>query len=91
MGNEFMIASNKKNTYVSNLTLRLFESTGWYPNVNFSLAEPMTWGRGRGCTFLNIDNCNFPEFCNDAAFNCDWDNTGIGRCSTDPFTGSCLV
>lgn len=91
VGNEFMIASNKKHTYVSRFTLLLFNATGWYPTVNFSMAEPMTWGKGRGCNFLNIDNCNFPEFCSGSAFGCDWDYTGIGKCQTDPFTGTCFA
>lgn len=30
MGNEYMIATNKKNSFVSNFTLALFETTGWY-------------------------------------------------------------
>ena len=86
-----MIASNKKHTYISRFTLSIFNSTGWYPFVNFTLAEPMTWGKAKGCTFLNVDNCNFPEFCNNLAFSCDWDATGIGKCGVDPFTGACSV
>ena len=54
-----MIASNKKNTYMSRFTLALLESSGFYTNVNYTYAEPSAWGKGRGCTFLNIDDCNF--------------------------------
>ena len=68
-----MIASNKKGAYVSRFTLALFQSTGWYPFVNYTFAaEPTTWGKGKGCDFFNIDNCNFPEFCTGSDFNCDW-------------------
>lgn len=52
-----MIASGKKGAYLSRFTLALFESTGWYPNVNYTYAEPSTWGKGKGCSFLSIDNC----------------------------------
>ena len=40
MGNEFMIAASKKNLYVSRITLALFETTGWYEDVNYDMAEP---------------------------------------------------
>lgn len=86
-----MISSNKKNAYISRFTLALFSSTGWYPTVNYSLAEPITWGKSRGCNFLNIDNCDFDEFCAGSAFECDWDSTGIARCDIDIFTGVCRV
>lgn len=86
-----MIASNKKHTYISRFTLALFNSTGWYRSVNFSLAEPVTWGKNKGCAFLNVDNCDSAQFCNTGAFNCDWDATGIGKCQVDPFTGACFV
>lgn len=33
-----MIASVKKNVYVSRFTLALFDSTGWYYNVDYSFA-----------------------------------------------------
>lgn len=51
----------------------------------------MTWGSGKGCNFLNIDNCDFSEFCSGTAFDCDWDATGISRCDVDLFTGICKV
>lgn len=53
-----MIATNKKNSVVSRFTLALFNSTGWYSSVNYSLVEPLTWGKGKGCSFLNIDDCD---------------------------------
>lgn len=86
-----MISSNKKNTYISRLTLAVFNSTGWYPSVNFSLAEPMTWGKNKGCNFLNVDDCDFDEFCTGNGFECDWDGTGEARCDIDIFSGSCSV
>lgn len=47
-----MIATNKKNPLVSLFTLALLNSTGWYTSVDRSFAEPMVWGKGKGCAFL---------------------------------------
>lgn len=52
-----MIATNKKNSMVSAFTLALLNSTGWYTSVDINFAQPMTWGKGNGCSFLDIDNC----------------------------------
>lgn len=73
---------------MSDFTLALLESTGWY-DVNYTYTEPSVWGKNAGCSFLNIDNCNFPEFCKDSSFHCDWDRTAMGRCSTNRFAGTC--
>ena len=86
-----MIASGRKGSYMSRFTLALFESTGWYQNVNYTYTETTTWGKGKGCNFLNIDLCDSVEFCQDSSFNCDWEATAIGKCTVDPFTGSCNV
>ena len=83
-----MIASSKKGAYLGRFTLALLESSGWY-KVFYDYAEPTTWGKGKGCNFLDIDNCNSDEFCQDSNFYCDADATGIGRCSLDAYTGSC--
>lgn len=48
VGNEFMIASSKKGSYVSNISLALMDSTGWY-TVNYDYAEPTTWGQAGSC------------------------------------------
>lgn len=86
-----MIATNKKNSLVSIFTLALLNSTGWYTSVNTAFAEPTQWGKGKGCNFLNIDNCADTEFCADKSYSCDFDGTGIGRCDVDAFTGSCQL
>ena len=75
---------------MSKFTLALLDSTGWYTSVNYSFAaEPNPWGKGKGCGFLNIDNCDFDEFCNEKKFLCEGDGTGIGRCEITNFKGSC--
>ena len=51
----------------SNLTLNLFNSSGWY-EVNFSMAENLEWGKNKGCEFV-VNKCvinkqkAFSEFC----------------------------
>jgi hypothetical protein len=88
--NEFMTASNSKNTILSRITLALLESMGWYVTVNYDYAEGNLWGKGKGCGFLSYDNCSFGEFCQSAgAFACDFDGTGIGSCKTDLFSNAC--
>ena len=85
-----MIASNKKGSFMSEFTLAFFDSMGWY-DVNYDYAEPTIFGKDKGCSFLNLDNCDFTEFCNDNKFHCDWDATAIGRCTVSPFSGTCSL
>jgi len=47
-----MIADSYGENVVSNLTLALFEDTGWY-KVNYENAQTLMWGKNRGCEFLN--------------------------------------
>jgi hypothetical protein len=39
-------------------TMSLLEDTGWY-NVDYSMADPFTWGKGDGCNFPRL-KCNAP-------------------------------
>ena len=87
--NDYMTASNSKNTVFSRFTLALLDSTGWYVSVDYSYAEPMMWGKGKGCKMLNISDCSAPEFCQTTGFSCDFDGTGIGACRTDIFSNNC--
>lgn len=72
--------------YTSKFTLALMEDSGWY-KVDYSYAEPYTWGQGEGCSFIDddcIDNgaSNFPQFwCDSSNDNgCTADYVGIGIC-----------
>lgn len=58
VGSEYMTASNVKNSFMSRFTLALFESTGWYRSVNYDYAEPMLWGKNKGCAMLDSKNCD---------------------------------
>ena len=65
-----MTASEIENAKVTNLTLYFLESTGWY-QPDYSMGEPIFWGKGMGCGFINNDcigpapnyQSEFPEFC----------------------------
>lgn len=88
--NDYMTASNSKNTVFSRFTLALLDSTGWYVSVDYSYAEPMIWGKGKGCKMLNVSDCSASsEFCQTTGFSCDFDGTGIGACRTDIFSNNC--
>ena len=50
---------------LSKFTLALLQDSGWY-QVDYSLAEPFTWGKNQGCGFLNLackDKIKHSEFC----------------------------
>ncbi|KAM4697940.1 leishmanolysin-like peptidase [Rhinophrynus dorsalis] len=49
--NEAMTGSHTQNRVFSRITLALMEDTGWY-RANYSLAEKLDWGRGKGCDFV---------------------------------------
>ena len=78
--------------YVSEFTLALMEDSNWY-QVDYSYAEPYTWGKDEGCSFLETECIstttyisNFPQFwCDDdnddASRRCTADYTAIGVCS----------
>ena len=48
--NEGMTGATTKNAVFSRITLALMEDTGWY-KVDYSMAEPLRWGKNRGCLF----------------------------------------
>ncbi|KAJ3639882.1 hypothetical protein Zmor_003253 [Zophobas morio] len=49
--NEAMTGTHTQNPIISRITLALMEDTGWYL-ANFSMAEPMSWGKNLGCDFV---------------------------------------
>lgn len=56
-GNEYMVSINKKGAFVSNFTLALLDSTGWY-EINYTYAEPTDWGKNEGCSFMDTQDCS---------------------------------
>ena len=56
MGFDFMTAQISDNMTITNVSLALFEDSGWYmPNYEF--AEDMWWGKNRGCEFIHHKAC----------------------------------
>jgi len=87
--NELMTASSIVGERVSEFTLAFLEGTGWY-TPNYEMAEPMTWGKGKGCHFLNtkcIDDegdIEYPDsFCDEIGkLSCSFDNQAYSICGT---------
>lgn len=90
-----MIAINKKESYMSRFTLMVFESTGWYKESVVEYFEPMVWGKGQGCSFLDIDDCSFDkEFCpvmytTTSDTFVDFQKTAFGFCRYDLLANTC--
>eukprot|EP01130_Rhizamoeba_saxonica_P018441 TRINITY_DN9231_c0_g1_i1.p1 TRINITY_DN9231_c0_g1~~TRINITY_DN9231_c0_g1_i1.p1 ORF type:complete len:1382 (-),score=311.07 TRINITY_DN9231_c0_g1_i1:39-4184(-) len=73
---EYMCPVVSKTMIISNLTLALFEDTGWY-QVNWETAENLLWGKNLGCDFVN-EKCD--------ASNTAWGNDGY-YCSSSSTEG----
>ena len=89
-----MTGSTLKASRMTEFTLALLEGTGWY-QPDYSMADPITYGKGKGCSFLNTPCVNsltittkFPEFCSPLnKLACTWTGRGMGVCgSKSPLT-----
>lgn len=95
--NEFMTASSITDSVISEFTLALLQSTGWY-TASFSNVEPFTWGKNKGCNFLNGacmqsgTQANFEEFCAPLQRQgCTFSGRAVGVCgATSRYTSSSL-
>jgi len=76
---------------VSEFTLALLESTGWYVPDYDGYADTFAWGKGQGCSFLtgSCSSSNFDEFCSGSARKCVMTGRGGGSCSTDSRSDNC--
>ena len=90
--NEFMTASQIKNTKVTTFTLKLFEASGWY-QPDYSMAEEAFWGKGRGCGFIDqtcldgTQTARFPEFCTGlTSRGCTPTHSHVGYCGASTTT-----
>lgn len=97
--NEIMTGSEIKDAKFSEFTLALLEGTGYY-QVNYSYAEPMTYGKNEGCEFLDTKCVNsntkkpaFKEFCSPlTSRGTSWTKRFMGVCGTNqPSKSSDLV
>jgi len=85
-----MTASTITDMRVSEFLLAFFEGTGWY-TPDYKMAEPMFWGKGQGCDFLDtpcLDSngeTSFPDFfcTNTGEDGCSYTNGGYAICGTN--------
>src|SRR5688500_6328900 len=84
-----MTASAILELRVTEFSLALLEGSGWY-QVDYSKAEPITYGKNQGCDFLDtpcVDNttftANFEEFCSPLETRaCSRTYRGFAYCGT---------
>jgi len=82
-----MTASRIKDARFTEFSLALLEGTGWY-QVDYSYAEPMTYGKNEGCNFLDTTCMNlqtktaaFKEFCSPLTSEAvSWTKRAYGVC-----------
>jgi len=86
-GNEYMTASQINDQRLSELTLALLESTGWY-KVDYSMADPFYYGKGEGCGYMS--SCSgFKEFCSGSSEGCSYHGQAGAYCGSDSFSDGC--
>ena len=86
-----MTASSIPESRFSEFTLALLEGTGWY-KPDYSYAEKMTFGKNKGCGFLDnpcVDKrtkiATFEEYCSPLnTVQATWTRRGVGLCGTEP-------
>ncbi|XP_071797759.1 ciliated left-right organizer metallopeptidase-like [Asterias amurensis] len=67
-------------TFLDNLTLAVFEDSGWY-KVNFDYGEEILWGKNQGCEFGMQPGCQSPFFCNHSCSGCHYVHEDKATCS----------
>jgi leishmanolysin len=85
--NEYMTASQISDQRMTEFTLAFLEGTGWY-KVNYEMAEPIYWGKGQGCQFVegscvseSTGKPSFGEFCSTAGSQgCTFHRRHGGHC-----------
>jgi hypothetical protein len=93
-GYEAMTSGSIIGMRISELSLGMLEASGWY-EVDYSYAEPFSWGQGKGCAFMSA-TCNngnaaakFDEFCTGNVRGCSATGMGGGSCNNDPNMDGC--
>ncbi|XP_038071352.1 leishmanolysin-like peptidase 2 [Patiria miniata] len=80
-------------TFLDNLTLAVFEDSGWY-RVNYEYAEELTWGKNQGCEFGRESRCQTTAdrfFCNDSSSGCHYLHRDKATCSSNDYLDECRV
>lgn len=56
MNGDVMIGKSFGENLISDITLALFEDSGWY-KVDYDMSNIFVWGKNRGCDFLYCKDC----------------------------------
>ena len=81
---DYMISTDYFENFVSDITLALFEDSGFY-KVDYPEYNPFRFGKDKGCDFLN-ENCIknekplSDEFCSEGGPKCSYSRTMKGYC-----------
>lgn len=59
MNTDYMIGDSYGENLISEITLSLFEDSGWY-KTDLNLANLFAWGKNGGCDFIEGGNCADP-------------------------------
>jgi len=54
MNTDFMIGDSYGENIISEITVGLFEDSGWY-TMDYNMANQMVWGRNKGCDFFDTN------------------------------------
>jgi len=92
-GPEVMTSGMIYDQPVSELTLALLESSGWYV-ADYSMADPYVFGKGKGCNFLtqSCSSSSFPfgaGMCKSGSRTCTVTGQAGGSCASDGRSDNC--
>jgi hypothetical protein len=89
LANEVMVGDTSLNPVISKFSLALFEDTGWY-QVNYDMAEPIFWAKGKGCKILEGDCGIYGTTCGRGGQGgCFYDYTFQAVCQRNKHTDMC--
>ena len=54
MNTDYMIGDSYGENLISDITLALFEDSGWY-KVDYNMSNLFLWGKNKGCNFLDLN------------------------------------
>jgi len=87
-GSEYMTASQVNDQRISELTLALLASSGWY-QVDYSMADSFYFGKGKGCGILNSCSSSYSEYCSGSGEGCGYHGQAGSYCGSDSFSDGC--
>ncbi len=81
---DYMISANYAETALSDITLALFEDSGFY-KVNYYSGNLFQFGKNKGCEFfekkcIEDEAIMFDEFCNQKGSLCTSGRTNKAKC-----------